>query len=323
VVEIDGNRLILENYVGRLLGPGELRARVRAQEPKTWIAWAEFSTGSRDHWIASGYKRPRQPRVWASVDVNPKLPLLHEAFNRMGLSVGLFAVPVACWPPRPLNGWMCSGGSLYSARVWPESLQEHVIQPRPLWGTTWEDLQAAREAPFDDPRLQAARHDMGQKALGILNAELHGALALCCESPVDVLLWYVSMTDCIQHVLAHDALVMERVYAWVRMALAVWAESQAPEQIVVVSDHGMREVKPEQVAKGGRAMWHTGAHRDEGCLVYRDHTPFARALGEPRTVEMRDLFGVLTTAVGEVAEPPVDEEAEAVLERLRDLGYEE
>lgn len=324
----------LETHVPTLIGDREVRCRLAAAEPKTWMAWTEFACGSRKHGVQDGVRPKRFHRFWQASDIVPRMPLVHEVLNRLGFSVGVYGLPVVCWPPRPMDGWMYAGGSLYPGRVWPESL----IDPRPtreLWGDTWMGLKCARGTPWDSPENEAARAAFKARSLDVLQAEATQAMELCEALPVDVVLWYVSMTDCIQHVLSHDRDHMAAVYEWVADALAGWQESFEPEQVAVVSDHGMKHVKPWEAPRRNFVIPMTGNHRREGVLVYDPATPFGHRAelcaerSQDTTLSMSWLFDMIVAAVdgASAADPatptPDADEQTRVLERLRDLGYED
>jgi hypothetical protein len=324
-----------------LAAGGQVHALPVAGDPCSTELWSSFATGlpAQQHAVR-GLTRGDTGELWRA-DALPRGRLPDVVLNRAGLTVGLLNLPVACFPPRPLAGWMACGDMLYPQDAYPPALADGLEPyPTPTCRYDWPPGPVATEAlRAQHSAIFGEFMERGRVSLRNLHRLLDGLIP-------DVVIAYWHFLDSIQHHLLYDEGRTTQAYALADGFVGELCDRLDPERVVVVSDHGMRLPGPGddgelvgisgltllEMQWGERRYLSSGVHTDrllcaaswpEGGAPppagIHEVLPWAlRACGLPW--EPRDGDGVAGEACADGPQMTSDER-ETVLERLRQLGY--
>ncbi|HJN14577.1 MAG TPA: alkaline phosphatase family protein [Armatimonadota bacterium] len=281
-------------------------AELVSEEILTWPIWTSMATGlpPSEHGVTGIFADEDAKRAWCRDDVKTGR-FLWRALNDAGLSVGWYRVPVTSYPPRELDGWMASGTAGSPTGIWPVELSS-AYEPGPanLWSK--ECLPIGSETRADIDRAGSALWDAARNAL---DAELESLLRLVEVSPVDVVFCYFNYTDTVQHHCFHDKSIMAQLHAWVDRAASRITGACDPDQTMILSDHGMRAVTPDDWGThdkegvwftrsvfGNHSFFQSGMHRSPGLV--RASFPL------PPTLTPEDVYAVTCRACDIQGPPP-------------------
>ncbi len=228
--------------------------------------WSSIYTGLApwEHSIAAkGADGQRKtPAMRRFRDLSP----FWEVLNASGLSVGLWAAD-CCVNPVEVDGYAVS--ALYEmletpdpVRFAPRTLQvcekDHSVLemvrgkvPPRLYPRTLVQQGFAYEQLRQDPELawKAVESYHFQDALANFEEELEFFFQAMCDvqrqRPVDVLYFYTPTTDLIAHcsMYCDDCDVLVKAYQLLDKYVGKWMETLQPENVIVMSDHGMCNFK--------------------------------------------------------------------------------
>jgi hypothetical protein len=201
--------------------------------------WTSMATGVRPtaHGVTAMWADEAARRPYCRSDVKARR-FLWQLPNEYGYTVGWYRLPVTSYPPCALEGWMASGGATSPTAVWPLSLSaDYDPGPASLWAL--QGLPIGRETRAD---IDSVCSRLWTAAREALSAELDSLLRLTRTAPVDVLFCYFNFTDTVQHHCFHSDTMLARLYGWVDGAVGQLTAHCQPEDMLVVSDHGMRAV---------------------------------------------------------------------------------
>lgn len=227
--------------------------------------WASIYTGLApwEHHIAiQNQGKYRMPRMERFQDLAP----FWEVLNAHGLRVGLWAAD-CCLDPVETDGYVVSAQYEMVETPRPERTSKRTLQtcgkdahildwlPREVPPRLYPRTLAQQGHVFEelrrDPALawEAVQAYHFQEAVDNFQEELEFFFQAMCEvqrrEPVDVLYFYTPTTDLIGHCAMYrdDSETLVAAYQLLDRYVGKWMEALQPENIVVLSDHGMCNFK--------------------------------------------------------------------------------
>lgn len=209
-----------------------------------------------------------------------------QAANENGLTVGLWAA-FCCEDPVEIDGYVVAArweaiATPAPVRTSPRTLQvcekdRHILDliqgevPPRLYPRTLEQQGYVFAQLKEDPDLawQAIKAYHFQDALENFEQELEFFYASMCraqeECPVDVLYFFTPTTDLIAHcsMYCDNSDVLVRAYQLLDRYVGKWMETLRPENIIVLSDHGMINFKDRVRCSDEAVRREAFAARDE------------------------------------------------------------
>lgn len=248
--------------------------------------WSSIYTGLApwEHKIA--VKDNRGIRRTPSMDQFVSLMPFWQLLNQAGISVGMWAAD-CCLDPDEINGYVISAQYEMLDSPRPERRSKRTLQvnseekklleqipgeiPYRLYPCTLEQQGYTFEELRKDPQRawKAVEAYHFQDALHNFEEELeffyHAMCAVQEKRPVDVLYFYTPTTDLIAHCAMYcdDCDVLIEAYQILDRYVGKWIEALAPENTVVLSDHGMVNFKELVNCSDERIKKEAFAARDE------------------------------------------------------------
>lgn len=209
-----------------------------------------------------------------------------EALNAGGLTVGLWAA-LCCIDPVEIDGYVISShyemvdtpSAVRTARRTLQTCERdkgllnlisEKVPPR-LYPRTLEQQGYCFERLLQNPELawKAAQEYHFQDALENFEEELEFFFQAMCEvqnrRPVDVLYFYTPTTDLIAHcsMYCDNSEILVAAYQLLDRYIGKWIEAFHPENVIVLSDHGMCNFKDLIQCKDEAVRREAFAARDE------------------------------------------------------------
>ncbi len=241
--------------------------------------------------------------------------VLWEVVNQHGYSIGFIETPML-YPAPEINGFVWAGHPKPLAEdliFYPKQLRDYVyLHPFQdfCFPKSVKDLgfgMPFKEIPDEEIKRIACDRQLLEPSLESLRRYLgwlhQTAAAILANYPVNILFIYVMQTDFFSHVASHPSglpLLLE-AYQEVDKYIGKAQADFQPEQILVVSDHGMRALT------SGRAVEVNGyvALAENGCLFSGEHANKAfymlhgsKLLRGKQEINYLDVYNLILTALG-------------------------
>ena len=240
--------------------------------PITGPAWTSLMTGLdvSTHGINEPWGRTKEgSKTFADMDDI----YVWDYLNSAGLSCGLVNIPIT-WPPKAINRWMISGPFMpdrtnvcypsdlinpYTQEYYPDLINEFFDKPehaRKFFGKA--NFQPLRDDPlnysdFNSPGMlrSVGENEAVTMAARQMGIRLRTTSDICDEYPVDCLFFQDSFLDRLNHAFEYDPIyrdgLCKRLYEFVEVAVNELIDYFEPETCVIVSDHGGKLGRHENV----------------------------------------------------------------------------
>lgn len=324
----------------RLWSHGSLFDIQMGDDPCTPEVWTSFATGlSRSDHCVRGLTVDDSGQLWEADDL-PPAHLPDRILNSQGITTGLFNIPVVTYPPRPTAGWMTCGDMLYPQRVYPKNLAQRLA-PYPPSSC---DYHYPEGVSISEPMVRRKHECIFEEFTRRGQISFNNLVALLEWVEPEVVVAYWHFLDSIQHHLLCQEEKVSAAYRLVDSFVGELTERFSPENMVVVSDHGMRAVSEDDEGEGLMRVgewellqmhWHghrwlsSGVHSNRALCIASWPS---RRQGRPETIEQVLPWalnhcgidwrpaptGALATGQSKQLSPP---HRRRILRRLRDLGY--
>lgn len=313
-------------------------------DPCTPEIWTSFATGlAREKHPVRHLTVHESGELWRA-DAVPQSYLPDKVLNSQGIATGLFNIPVITYPCRPTAGWMASGDMLYPQSVYPPQFGE-LLEPYPPPAC---DYYYAEDVTVTEDMVREKHDHIYREFTERGQVSLRNLKRLLDWLAPDVVIAYWHFLDSIQHHLLCDSQRIAEAYVLVDDFVGDLVSRYEPDHVLLVSDHGMRLVTETdggerlvtigdwdlmEMRWEGRRYVTSGVH--SGTALCAASWPVADEDGQPQAIEEILPWALGSAGIdwapcgdtpsvgvpGDASEMTPDERR-AVLQRLRDLGYE-
>jgi len=210
----------------------------------TWPIWTTFATGkTRDvHGITKFCTVENgKRRMWNRNDISKEaFPLLYQKINKLGYSVGWYALPVTSSPPDSgINGFMVGADVGLNNKSYPE-VNFHVNLE--MYDSIFSHRAFSVEPDDWNERCERYLND----AIAFERANADTFIEAALKYDVDVGFVYFDKLDRLGHQCMDIIPIMNEMYMAYDENLGKLLDALSPERVIVISDHGM-QIIPRKV----------------------------------------------------------------------------
>lgn len=245
----------------------------------TWPIWTTFATGEprNKHGITTFCKTKAdgRKRMWNREDVKTQRSIIYRQLNNMGLSVGWWALPVTSNPVEEINGFMVAENIGPFIGVYPEEIEDDINIDNEMWLNLYSHRVFGENNIPSPKKWQDMSKAYMQDVKAFMSSVTESVIRIYAKIPVDVLFVYYNKIDRIGHQCMNMEWIMRECYREADRNLASLLDATQPDDVMVISDHGMG-VNPPRVVEvnyphsslysGKNHTYLAGNHRNPGFI---------------------------------------------------------